>query len=169
MIAALDVHYSASSACAAAILFDDWGAEVPKERHSVTVPGCADYQPGQFYLRELSPLLDVIINISNRVDTYVIDGYCHLSSDCAPGLGTILHQELKQEAIIIGVAKNRDRQSNHAVEICRGNSTRPLFVTSIGIEYNLAGEYINSMAGNFRIPTLLKTVDRLARDGLTAE
>jgi len=66
-------------------------------------------------------------------------------------------------AYIVGVAKNRYRDSEHAVEVFRANSKRPLFVTAIGIEYNVAAQHIQSMAGQFRIPKMLKAADGLAR------
>lgn len=50
-------------------------------------------------------------------------------------------------------------------ELCRGASRRPLYITAIGSDYLTAAEHIREMAGDHRIPTLLKTVDRLARTG----
>lgn len=64
----------------------------------------------------------------------------------------------------MGVAKNRFRDTVHAAEIYRGNSKRPLFVTSIGVDYQRAAAHVQSMAGAHRLPTLLKTVDRLSRN-----
>jgi deoxyribonuclease V len=64
---------------------------------------------------------------------------------------------------IIGVAKNRYRDSAHAFELLRGESKRPLFITAIGIDYEGAALHVASMAGDSRIPTLLHAVDRLSR------
>ncbi|MEM7354681.1 MAG: endonuclease V, partial [Acidobacteriota bacterium] len=87
MIAALDVHYADDKAHAAAVVFEDWRSEVSVARYTATQSPIADYEPGRFYQRELAPLLEVIGSIEDPVDTYVIDGYCHLSADLAPGLG----------------------------------------------------------------------------------
>ena len=163
MIVALDVHYTDSTAHAAAVVFNKWNSAESVARYTATESPVADYEPGLFYMRELSPLLKVIGQIAGSIDTFVIDGYCHLSSDCAPGLGVHLHDSLSQPATIVGVAKNRYRNSEHAVEVFRASSTRPLFVTSIGIEYDVAAGHVQSMAGPFRIPTMLKAVDRIAR------
>ncbi len=114
-------------------------------------------------MRELSPLLEVIRRIDRDVDTYVIDGYCSLSSAGAPGLGVHLDDALERSATIVGVAKSRFRQSRHAVEVLRGRSRRPLFVTAIGIDDQLAGRHVASMAGRFRFPDMLKAADRLSR------
>ena len=169
MIAALDVHYTETKSHAAAVIFDEWYSDEPIATHTATDTNVAEYEPGKFYMRELSPLLKVISQIQGVVDVYVIDGYCHLSHSFAPGLGVYLHDALESPAAIVGVAKNRYRNSDHAVEVFRGGSKRPLFVTSIGMEYGVAAEHIQSMAGEFRIPAMLKAVDRLARTSVESE
>jgi len=98
----------------------------------------------------------------------VIDAYCHLSEAREPGLGAYLHETLPENSIVIGVAKNRFRDTNHAIEVRRGGSDRPLFVSSIGVDYATAAEHIHSMSGPHRMPKLLKAVDRLCRDGSTS-
>lgn len=166
MIAVLDVHYIDTKAHAAAVVFADWQSEEQLTSHRAIEEPVAEYEPGKFYMRELSPLLKVIMQLDPKVHTYVIDGYCHLSQDFAPGLGAYLHASLAQPVTIVGVAKNRYRDSEHAVEVFRANSKRPLFVTAIGIEYKLAGEHVHSMAGQFRIPKMLKAVDRHSRNAI---
>jgi deoxyribonuclease V len=163
MIVALDVQYTETDAHAAAIVFEEWNSNRPFAQYRATLPIAGDYTPGQFYLRELSPLLKVIGLIKEEIQYSIIDGYCHLSSDYAPGLGYHLHKSLEGNPNIIGVAKNRYRDSVHAIEIFRGSSKHPLFVISIGIDFSTAAQYILSMAGQHRIPTMLKLVDQLAR------
>ena len=165
MIACFDVHYQGGGANAAAILFDDWASDRPSEHLLVRSENVAEYQAGSFYRRELGPLRSVIEQFTCSVNTFVIDAYCHLSKVGAPGLGAFLHETLPENSVVIGVAKNRFRETNHAVELLRGGSERPLFVSSIGIDYQAAAEFIRSMAGANRMPTLLKAVDRLCRDG----
>lgn len=163
MIACFDVHYFRDTANAATILFQDWESPASISEYTATVPQSAEYEPGRFYLRELQPLLAVIRKIVEPVDTYVIDGYCHLSSDQAPGLGAYLKESLDHDVSIVGVAKNRYRNTNHAAELLRAQSSRPLFITAIGSDYEVAARQVASMAGEYRIPTLLKAVDRLSR------
>src|SRR5262245_4385713 len=109
MIAALDVHYANSTAHAAAVVFRDWRSRAIIARYTAAQPAAADYEPGQFYLRELAPLLAVTQRIQEDINAFFIDGYCHLSADFAPGLGAHLSNALAQSAAIIGVAKNRYR------------------------------------------------------------
>ena len=163
MIVCLDVQYLDDAAQAAAIVFDDWQSDTSVSQHTALVSQPAEYESGKFYLRELQPLLTVLEEIKSPLDAYVVDGYCYLSADRSPGLGAYLAEALDGETTVIGVAKNRYRDTRHAVELLRGGSSRPLFVTSIGIQYAAAAQHIKEMAGDHRLPTLLKAVDRLAR------
>ncbi len=163
MLVALVVHYSDTLACAAAVVFDDWPSETSRSVYTTINRLSAEYQPGQFYLRELSPLMHVIGQIAEDVEFIIIDGYCRLAGDRQPGLGVHLYEALDQSHTIVGGAKSRYRQ---AEEVYRGNSGKPLFVTAIGISYSLAEQQVASMAGQYRIPSMLKAVDRLARDEL---
>jgi len=49
-------------------------------------------------------------------------------------------------------------------KIFRGKSTNPLYITSEGIELEIAADLILNMHGIYRIPTLLKKVDQLCRN-----
>jgi hypothetical protein len=44
-----------------------------------------------------------------------------------------------------------------------------LYVGSVGIDKEMAAENIKQMHGEFRIPTLLKMVDSLARQAASSE
>jgi deoxyribonuclease V len=165
MIACFDVQYEGDVANAAAILFEDWRSETIVDQLVVQCTDIEPYQPGSFYQRELKPLRAVSKLITCPIDCYVIDAYCHLSADRAPGLGAYFHELLADDSIVVGVAKNRFRDTNHAAEVLRGESERPLFVTSIGVDYIRTANDVQSMAGPHRIPTMLKAVDRLCRDG----
>lgn len=163
MHAALDVHYSADAARAACLGFSAWTDAVPSFSHAISLPGAGDYEPGQFYRRELDPLLAVLKEADRSFETIVIDAYCHLDHEGSPGLGAHLAEALPEFVSIIGVAKNRFRDTTHAHELLRGESQRPLFVTSIGIPLLDAAATIATMHGEHRHPTLLKAVDQLAR------
>ncbi|MCB9920642.1 MAG: hypothetical protein H6822_00590 [Planctomycetaceae bacterium] len=64
---------------------------------------------------------------------------------------------------IIGVAKTRFATATSEVEVFRGTSQRPLFVSAAGIDQHIAADSIRRMHGENRIPTLLKRVDTLSR------
>ena len=163
MLACLDVHYFEGEARAAAVVFNEWRDAQWVNQYSVMVQTVEAYRPGKFYLRELKPLLAAIERIGEPVETYIVDAYCYLSPDEEPGLGAYLYAEIHGRSSIIGVAKNRFRHSRHAMEVLRGHSRRPLYVTSIGLSREDAASCIAAMSGEFRIPTLLKAADQLAR------
>ena len=165
MIACFDVHYHQGYADAAAIVFDQWSDTTIVDQFVVRCTDVGEYQAGSFYRRELKPLQELLRVIHYPVRFYLIDAYCHLSDDHSPGLGAYLHDVLDHDSVVIGVAKNRFRNTRHAVELLRGGSQRPLFITSIGIDYQSAADYVQSMSGEHRIPTLLKAVDQLSRSG----
>jgi deoxyribonuclease V len=77
-----------------------------------------------------------------------------------------LFEALQSAIPVIGVAKSRYRNDTWSVHVCRGNSRRPLYVTSAGIEIATAAELVAKMHGKYRIPTLLQHVDRLARSAV---
>ncbi|MGE5193547.1 MAG: endonuclease V [Deltaproteobacteria bacterium] len=162
MIAALDVHYddSRSRATGAAVLFENWDAAVPTAEYTGDVENVQPYVPGEFFRRELPCLLALIARIQEPVDLLIIDGYVQLGD--RPGLGHVLWERLSKTKPVIGVAKSRF-EGAAAVEVIRGDSKTPLFVTAIGIDPAEAASDIRRMHGPYRIPTLLKRVDRLAR------
>jgi hypothetical protein len=64
---------------------------------------------------------------------------------------------------VIGVAKTRFTPAVHAIPVVRGNTKRPLYVTSAGIAPADAAELVRTMTGKFRLPDALRRVDALAR------
>jgi deoxyribonuclease V len=99
-------------------------------------------------------------------DLVVIDGYVWLASAARPGLGAHLHAALGGKRPVVGVAKSAFagvESCSQVVQVFRGGSKRPLFVTAIGVEPAAAGEWVRRMAGAHRIPELLKVTDRLSR------
>lgn len=161
MFAAVDVHYLGAEGCRAALVTaaDARFAAVTASRVAVageTVP----YQPAQFYLRELPPLRAVLGDASS-VALIIVDGYVDLDPAGQPGLGAYVHEEYAVP--VIGVAKSAFRTATHAVPVLRGQSDRPLFVTSAGMGIADAAVLVNEMAGPYRIPDALRKADRLAR------
>ena len=64
---------------------------------------------------------------------------------------------------MIGVAKRSFKDTPEQCELFSGDSTKPLFVTAVGMTLGEAKAHIASMHGEHRIPTLLKRVDQLCR------
>ena len=163
MIAALDVHYdeTTSKATAAAVVFQSWEDAEPIAQYAADCDVAEDYVPGEFFRRELPCLLAVLKQVQETLSLIVIDGYVTLGDN--PGLGMRLWEALPLKMPVIGVAKSRF-QNAVAIEVTRGESKIPLFVTAIDIDPANAADSIRRMHGPFRIPTLLKRADRLARE-----
>ena len=161
MIGAFDVHYLKDGrASAAAVLFPDYASPEPAEVYTQMVSQVEDYVPGAFYKRELPCILMLIKNIREVLDEMLVDGYVMLGK--RPGLGQYLYESFAGKIPVIGVAKSRFEGAS-AAEVYRGRSKNPLYVTSVGMELREASERIRSMQGPYRVPTLLKQVDLLAR------
>lgn len=163
MIFAIDVDYRNNhTAVAAGILFQNWNDEKPSQILTVTLYQVEDYISGQFYKRELPCILELLKQLDKLPKFIIVDGYVFLGKD-KKGLGAYLYEALKQKVPIIGVAKNPFQDISNDTYIYRGKSKKPLYITSTGIELNKAKQYIKSMHGEYRIPTLLKEVDTICR------
>ncbi|MEJ2153950.1 MAG: endonuclease V [Desulfobacteraceae bacterium] len=161
MIAAFDVHYTEDAkASAAAVIFNDYGDAAPIASVTHLIHDVADYIPGKFYKRELPCLLNLRRGIHVPLTEMIIDGYV-MHRDGA-GLGQYLYVAFDGQIPIVGVAKNPYVGSS-AVAVLRGRSRRPLWVTSAGIAPTEAASRIERMHGPYRIPTLLRYADQLAR------
>ncbi|WP_395749261.1 endonuclease V [Prosthecobacter sp.] len=160
LIAALDVCYHEHGATAAAVLFAQWTDDKPIAQELSQISQVAEYEPGQFYRREMPCLLDILKRLPLPPAVIVVDGHVWLRPD-EPGLGWHLHTATGIP--VIGVAKTSFDGSPHAAHVLRGGSHRPLFVTAVGLPQNDAAEHIHSMHGSYRMPTLLKLVDHLCR------
>lgn len=164
MIAAFDVHYrKGAKASAAAVLFYDYGDDAPAATATHRLHGVADYIPGKFYKRELPCLLELVDRINAPLDEMIIDGYV-MHRD-GPGLGQHLYMAFDARIPVIGVAKN-PYAGSPGVTVLRGKSRKPLWVTSAGMAPAEAAAKIKRMHGRYRIPTLLRHVDRLARESI---
>jgi deoxyribonuclease V len=95
------------------------------------------------------------------VDVVVIDGYVWLGPN-RPGLGARLARQTPIP--IVGVAKTSFKDNTEAIALTRGGSSRPLYVTATGMDVNAAVAAVARMHGTYRLPTILKRADRLARD-----
>ena len=159
MLAALDADYQVTGTTTACVGFDAWRDAVARVEVVVRAPGpAAVYQPGAFFERELPHLLAVLERMP-PLALLLVDAYVSLGPD-HPGLGMHLHRARGEP--VIGVAKTRYAGAE-AIEITRGDSARPLYITAAGIDTRVAADHVRSMHGDHRIPTLLRLADGLAR------
>jgi deoxyribonuclease V len=167
MILAVDVHYPAdSTATAAGVLFSEWHSDAADQVVTHQIGQVAPYRPGYFFERELPCLLSLIAKLDTPPDLVIIDGYVWLGADLRPGLGAHLHAALDSAIPVIGIAKSRFHETPPNTEVFRGLSSRPLFVTAVGIEADAARTSIRSMHGPHRTPTMLSLVDRACREAI---
>lgn len=167
MIACLDVDYSTDRTCAACVVFDDWASEIPASEHveRLNPVDAAEYRAGEFYLRELPALLAVLKRIDvGSLNALLVDGYVWLSQQ-RPGMGQHLYAALNSAVPVIGVAKNPFAGNDVAHAVTRGQSSKPLFVTAQGRDPDLAARQVAAMHGDYRVPTMLRRVDQLCREG----
>lgn len=167
MIACVDVDYpEQGGARAACLVIPEWTAAQPAAEYLCRIDEVAAYEPGSFYKRELPCVLAVLERVREVIELIVIDGYVTLDAGGRAGMGAHLYAALDQRVPVIGVAKHPFRGYHGAIELLRGSSARPLYVTAIGIDAEAAANDIRRMHGRFRLPTVLKRVDRLCRDGV---
>ena len=171
MIAVLDVDYrdDDSVAVVACVVFDDWTDDTPRAEYTGVVHDVAPYAPGEFYRRELPCLRAGLGLVEQPVDLVIVDGYVWLDGDRRPGLGAHLYQAMNQSVPVIGVAKNPFKDTDHATELRRGKSDRPLYITAVGVPIAQAVVNIGAMHGPHRMPTILKRADQLSRQDLPEE
>ena len=162
---AFDTFYAEDSATTVAIQFENWTDETETHVYKETLTNVAPYVSGQFYKRELPCILSLLKQIDlTNCKAIIVDGFVVLDDAGGKGLGGYLYESLEKKTPIIGVAKNdfaKPFKSKRAV--FRGTSKKPLFITTMGIDLDLASQHIKKMHGLHRFPTLLKKVDSLSR------
>jgi deoxyribonuclease V len=169
MIACIDVDYrdvagGATSAVVACAVLQSWLADTAVAEVVHRIDDVAQYVSGEFYKRELPCVLAVLRQVVQPVHLVVVDGYVVLDEQGTPGLGGHLHAALGGAVAVVGVAKNPFRDNRAAIEVVRGEGKRPLYVTALGMDAQTAADDVQRMHGRFRMPTMLKRVDRLCRD-----
>ena len=171
MLVAFDVHYddAVQRAATAAVWFEAWDSDAATGSRIRLIDGIAPYVPGRFFERELPCILPLArsLILELRPTILVIDAHVDLGPD-HPGLGRHLQDALDPQGRpeIVGVAK-RSFHQGVGVPIVRGDSQQPLWITSTD-DADAAARGVAAMDGPFRIPTLLRLVDRLARQGLVS-
>ncbi|HEX8015046.1 MAG TPA: endonuclease V [Flavobacterium sp.] len=166
MILAFDTYYFDGKAKTVCLEFEKWNESKDFKIYTEIMDNVEEYIPGEFYRRELPCILSLLNQIDlAKVNVIIVDSFVYLDDDKKYGLGGHLYEKLNNEIPIIGVAKtNFASIEKDKVGIIRGDSYKPLFITAIGIELEDAVEKVKSMAGEFRIPTLLKELDRLTKE-----
>ncbi|MNK60103.1 Endonuclease V [compost metagenome] len=171
MILAFDTYYFDQKAKTICLEFAEWNEDKNFKVHSEIIDNVEEYIPGEFYKRELPCILSLLKQIDlSTIDVIVVDGFVYLNDENKYGLGGYLYDKLNKEIPIIGVAKtNFASIEKNKKALFRGDSKKPLYVTSIGIDLDEAYKKIESMHGEFRMPTLLKELDRLTKENLEIE
>jgi len=161
VILAFDTYYFENKAKTVCVAFNNWSESNPFAIYKETIEGVADYEPGSFYKRELPCILSLLSEIQNdTVEVIIVDGYVILDDNGKDGLGGFLFEKLERKIPVIGVAKTGFHgNKNNVLELFRGQSKKPLYITAKGIELIEAKNRIKSMHGNYRIPTLLQILD----------
>ena len=167
MILATDVHYHNNGATAAGVVFEDWSDAVANHVVLTEITDVAEYIPGMFYQRELPCLLELLKQFEHQPEYIIIDGFVYLDGYQRPGLGKYLYDALDQNIPIIGVAKSSFHEIPAATQVLRGQSQKPLYVTTAGMPLEQAKQYVATMHGEFRLPTLLKQADQACRRNMT--
>lgn len=160
--ACLDVDYRPDEAVAACVLFAGWTDAQPARTVLEHVSPVEPYEPGAFYRRELPCLLAALRPVLPLLDTIIVDGHVWLDGDGRPGLGAHLYAALGEQIPVIGVAKTAFAGAP-GLEVRRGQSARPLYVTAAGLTPEVAARHIQTMHGPHRLPTLLKQADQACR------
>ncbi len=166
MILAFDTYYFQDKAKTVCLQFETWEDKQSYKIYTETADKVEEYTSGEFYKRELPCILSLIDKIEiHKIEAIVVDGFVILDDEKKPGLGAFLYTRLEEKIPIIGVAKNNFLKiKKEKRKVYRGISKKPLYVTSIGINVDIAAEKIKSMDGEFRMPTLLKQLDRLTKE-----
>ena len=170
-IAFLDVGYKGARARAACVLTESWESRSPGSIRVQDIEAVEAYEPGSFYRRELPCLLAILRALPSLPEIVVVDGYVWLASVGRPGLGAHLYDALGHGAAVVGIAKTAFAGAESCpavVRVLRGRSRSPLFVTAAGIDPDVAAQCVRRMAGNHRIPEIVKLTDRLSRGGGSA-
>ncbi|WP_026715321.1 endonuclease V [Flavobacterium daejeonense] len=165
MILAIDVYYKEKDAKVVAVLFNPED-ETPQSIVIDQISGIEDYVSGEFYKRELPCIESILQKVNlNDIEAVIIDGHIYVDDNGTFGLGGYTWESLDRKIPVIGVAKTSFFRNKKTVkEVYRGESKKPLYVSSIGIDLDFASNLIKNMKGEYRIPVILKELDRITKE-----
>lgn len=160
-VACFDVYYYDTYAKACCIVFNEQQQVLSK--YSVIVEDVMEYESGKFYKREMPCILKILEEVKEKINLIITDSFVWLDEG-KKGLGAHLYNELECNIPIIGVAKTNFKDAIDKVEVFRGDSKKPLYISSVGIDLECSAEFIKNLNGKFRIPDVLKEVDKMSRE-----
>ena len=167
MLVAIDTAYSDTSSATGGVIFESWESTEPVDiLVSKLLNKPKPYQSGEFYKRELPCILYLLNKITHPLEYILIDANVFLDGTKKPGLGKHLFDALDQNTDIIGIAKNRYHLMPQKHAVIRGESIHPLYVTTTSNNLTSVKNNIALMAGDFRIPSMLKLADKISKDAL---
>lgn len=161
--ACFDVYYYDDYAKASCIVFEKDKEERILAEYNVIVHDISEYIPGQFYKRELPCILKVLEMVKENIDFLIVDSFVWLG-DNKEGLGGYLFEALNHKIPVMGVAKTFFKDSKNYLEVYRGDSKKPLYVSAIGMDLDYAAQFVKELKGEYRMPQILKRVDQLSRE-----
>lgn len=168
---AVDSYYYSDVDCyTVGIIFNDWTDYEPTNIIDCHTKNFERYIPGQFYKRELPGILALIKQIDlSEFDTIIIDGYVWLNGNdnkLHEGLGKKLYNALYKfnpNITVVGIAKTLFGSSGRYLEVHRGHSKQPLYITYQTPNNKCLDDIyscVKHMKGKYRIPKLLKILDK---------
>lgn len=163
---AVDIHFEAQGAWAAAVAFDAWDAAEPTRTFTSRISHVEKPVRGELDLRELPCILALLREHglqTELIELILINGFVHLDGLETPGMGAHLHHALGAACAVVGVSKTALPGTTAQFEVSREEEARPLIVSCIGIDLGAAKARLRTMHGRKRVPTLLKLVARLAK------
>lgn len=169
---AVDVQYKGDIAFVCGVSFSSPAQEKPEHIYHTKLKAPDHYVSGEFYRRELPCIVKLLEEHDLNPGVIIVDGYTYLDNTKTFGLGARLSayfSEKGKEVLTIGVAKNPRKNTPKQWKIYRGNSTKPLFVSALGTNNEFAIDFIRNMAGEHRVPTLIKLADTLCRRSAKGE
>lgn len=162
-LACLDVYYyeSYAKSCCVVVEIQEKEEKIIGE-YAEIVSEVDKYISGEFYKREMPCLIKVLEKVKEDIDFIIVDSFVWLDEN-KKGLGAKLYEKLQCKTAVIGVAKTYFSGCTNYKEVFRGTSSKPLFVSTAGIELEKATDIIGNLSGKNRIPNILKRVDQLSR------
>ena len=162
---AIAVHINGTQARVTAVTFDAWDSPEPAKTYLSQIAQIEKPQRGELDLRELPCVLQLLREHKLEPELILIDGFVHLDADETPGLGQHLFHALGSTTPVIGVSKTGQPGLSAQFEVMREEETKPLIVTCAGVDIGAAKARVRAMHGRKRVPTLMKLVARLAKNG----
>ena len=160
---AVDVHFNAGGALAAAVAFDAWDAPEADRSYTCRIDQVDKLARGELDLRALPCLLQLLRQHALAPEVVLFEGFVHLDAMESAGLGRHLYHALGSRTAIIGVARTPLPGTPAQFEVHREAEATPLYVSCVGIDLGAAKARLRAMHGKRRLPTLLKLVARMAK------